>query len=419
MRRIHLFVFVIGLWFMSCQGSEESLPENTLQENLIPETFVSMELSQEENEMKSIYTDFAFRYFQTSEQNTSYNNQTVVSPVSISLVLSMLANGAKDATEQEIIQTLGLESMTLSEMNDFNQRLVTELLAKDNTTTVELANSIWLNKGFTILDNYSNMLEDYYDASIMNLNFAKSSALKEINKWCSKKTNGCIPQILENLDKSHKCVLLNTLYFKGYWQKPFNPKNTRKEMFFNEDASATETSFMNLTATFDFVETESFCLAELPYGNTAYSMVVILPIEDTNLNQCLMNLNGESWRKCMLKKQKKELNLKLPKFKVSYNENINEVLQTMGINKAFSKDANFFNMTKEGIMINEARQAISFSIDEQGTEAAASSAIVTGASSSGSIEKEAINFYVNRPFLFVLKEKSTDMILFMGKVTNI
>ena len=148
-------------------------------------------------------------------------------------------------------------------------------------------------------------------------------------------------------------------------------------------------------------------------------MVVILPIEDTNLNQCLMNLNGESWRKCMLKKQKKELNLKLPKFKVSYNENINEVLQTMGINKAFSKDANFFNMTKEGIMINEARQAISFSIDEQGTEAATSSAIVTGASSSGSIEKEAINFYVNRPFLFVLKEKSTDMILFMGKVTNI
>ena len=366
-------------------------------------------------------TDFAFALLkQANETLTEQHERLVFSPLSASMALSMLANGAAGETLDAILNTLGFNGFSIDAMNEYHKKLLTELPDLDNTATVALANSIWLNKGFSVLDSYANALTNSYDAESREEDFSQAGTKEKINTWCEEKTNGCIKNFIEELDPTMRCILLNALYFKGGWVKEFKEADTKAGYFTNEAGSQVEAELMQRSGRYAYYAGEHFAMAELPYGNEAYSLAVLLPNEGVGIDDCLAGLTAESWNTVQEGKSVSLLDIQLPKFKIERKDILNDVLKSMGMGKAFGVAADFTNLSQEQMWVDWVMQANYFSVDEQGTEAASVTGIgMVGDAGTGGSSETTIDFHVTRPFLFVLKEKSTGTILFLGKVSDL
>ena len=401
---------LLGLLTVSCQDDNN--------ESVTPNAYQPIELTATETRLAMENNGFAFRFFRAAVQTLpeSAQQQLFVSPFSTSLALSMLTNGANGMTEQELADALGFSGFSLEEINGYNRKLTTELTTQDQTSRISLANSLWLNEGFTALDSYRQTLSDNYDAEVQTVDFA--TALPAINGWCSEKTNGLIPEILESLEPDAAMVLMNALYFKGAWSEPFDPKATAQETFYNTDGTTTLVELMHHTGTYNYLEQDGYQTARLPFGNGAFSLTILLPDEGNDLADCLANLDEEKWQNldADLERVAAELDVKLPKFKTDSNNILNNTIKALGIQQAFSGSSDFSRLSEQSIGINQIRQALSFSLDEKGTEAAATT-VIEGLTTGGTIEPAAPTpFHVQRPFLCILSEKSTGCILFIGKV---
>ena len=387
--------------------------------NKVPKEYKPIELTEAQTRMASESTDFAFRFFQTAsevlgkeEQN---KNKLILSPVSASYALSMAANGAEGATLTELIEVLGFSGFSIDEINAYNQKLVQELVQQDNTTLLSMANSLWLLDDFQVLSTYRNALKKNYDAEVRREERAK--AKDAINAWCADKTNGCIPDFLKD-DPEGKALLLNALYFKGLWAEPFDKGLTQNEPFTNEDGTQTEVAMLNRQSGYLLAQNDLYATVRLPYGNGAFALQVILPQEGVSLAQCIEALNGASWQALQESITWKEVDVKLPKFTIEdYQNSLIRVLMAMGVQEAFRNSADFSKMANKDLMISSVDQSVYFRLDEEGTEAAA----VTGIGMSQALPQNpygVYEFHVDRPFLFLLTEKSTDSVLFMGQVTG-
>ena len=387
--------------------------------NKVPKEYKPIELTEAQTRMASESTDFAFRFFQTAsevlgkeEQN---KNKLILSPVSASYALSMAANGAEGATLTELIEVLGFSGFSIDEINAYNQKLVQELVQQDNTTLLSMANSLWLLDDFQVLSTYRNALKKNYDAEVRREERAK--AKDAINAWCADKTNGCIPDFLKD-DPEGKALLLNALYFKGLWAEPFDKGLTQNEPFTNEDGTQTEVAMLNRQSGYLLAQNDLYATVRLPYGNGAFALQVILPQEGVSLAQCIEALNGASWQALQESMMWKEVDVKLPKFTIEdYQNSLIRVLMAMGVQEAFRNSADFSKMANKDLMISSVDQSVYFRLDEEGTEAAA----VTGIGMSQALPQSpygVYEFHVDRPFLFLLTEKSTDSVLFMGQVTE-
>lgn len=378
----------------------------------------SIALTKAEEELTAQNTDFAFDFFRAMEAQPFSKGQAVWSPISVSIALSMTANGAAGETLKEMTDGLGFKGFDLEQINAFNQKLLAELTTLDCTTTLAFANSLWLNLGFKPLDAFAKTLAESYDAESRQLDF--STAVPIINQWCEEKTNGCIKNLLEQLDAASKCVLLNACYFKGGWKIPFMEELTQKKTFNNGDGTTCETDFMHGDGYFRYRKNDLFACVELPYGNEAFSLQVVLPNEGTDLSACINSLNAKSWNTFLKEMTPEIVRIELPKFKIEKKELLNESLQALGIRKAFGGKSDFSRLSAEKIFINKVLQATYFCIDENGTEAAAVTGIFSDIENVGEeAQTKAIDFQANRPFLFLLTEKSTGIVLFIGKVAEI
>ncbi len=389
----------------------------------IPRKDVSLTKAQEQLAAGTV--DFSFRILQEAGKVFRETDNIALSPLSASLALSMLANGAAGETRQEIINALGFKGSDIKVINDYSELILTALPALDNTGVMSFANSLWLNSGyksvgFDVADTFEDGIEGIYDAEIHEYDFVEGPGL--INAWCSKKTNGLIKEILETLYPEQAAVLANALYFKGKWGNPFNEASTTSELFYNADGSTSTVDMMSRRGRIRYLSSESepYSLIELPYGNEAFSFQILLPDADVDVDvdDCL---SGSQWVESQQDMKYADIELHLPKFKVSMNQPIDPILNSLGIKKMYSPiEADFSNMTKEGFFVELVKQATDFSVDEEGTEAAAVT-IISMPTSSGEKPKEPeyIPVYVNRPFVFLIREVSTNSILFIGKTTKL
>ena len=212
--------------------------------------------------------------------------------------------------------------------------------------------------------------------------------------------------------------LINALYFKGIWKSQFDKSATGQDNFTNVDGSQQKVAMMNQTATFNYTQTDDFSIAELPYGNEAFSMVILLPSGDKTLDESLPSLNYENWKQWSKNMVGKELQIKLPRFKVEYDKELEEDMIAMGMKDAFDAyKAKFANMSGAELYIGLLQQFTYINVDEEGTEAAA---VTVGGMFDNAVGfPSPVPFFVNRPFSFMVKEKSTGAILFMGKITEL
>lgn len=351
-------------------------------------------------------------YIESAEENV--NDNIFNSPVSLAYVLSMIANGAEGETRDEILQALGTDD--LSNLNDFCNILSTKITKADRKVKLAFANSMWVDKSLSIKSSFQSTLKDKFNCEYYKVDdITTDDTRKKINKWGSDKTNGLIPEFLKgNIPYKESLAILNSTYFKGEWETPFKAKNTKSAPFYNADGTKSIVKMMHLNETIQGFARESFIAAELLYGNGAFGMALFMPNDGYTIEQVLDEIKANDSYLNNLQHGLKVVNVSLPKFKIEKEiDNLPVTLQKLGINKLFSDKADLSGIIDKKTAGIDMMQNSVITVDENGTEAAA----ITGVIWYGA--PESIDFVANRPFIFFIRERSTNAILFSGIVNSL
>lgn len=358
---------------------------------------------------------FAFKLF--AEVCSSDTTNVFISPISISTALSMTYDGAKWGTAKEMRNTLGFSKNQAQSHDEF-----TELLAHYNnlkTSLFTIANAAVAQDNYTFLDSYFESLKEY-DAIIKTANFKdtdeREKARNEINEWVLDNTNNKIEELLDKNSVSEltRLVLLNAIHFKAKWKHEFPEDRTRQMMFYHPNRQYIG-SFMHNRQKYNYFKDDNIQVIEIPYQDDQASMFILLPSDSIDVEDFAANLSYEEFMSLSSKCEFQKVDLLLPKFKVESRYKLKETLMAMGMVKAFTGKANFNKMNgRSDLMIDNVIHQSFIEIDEQGTEAAAATAVVVREKSG----KPITYMNINRPFVYVIKDNVKNSVLFIGKLVN-
>lgn len=376
-----------------------------------------IEVTEKEARLIEANNDFGFEMFGHvySEEKSAEN--IMVSPLSVSLALAMTYNGAKNETKTAIEKALKVYGLSPADINTSYFDLVNALKSLDQKVLLEIANAIYYRKNFEVENSFIKTNQQYYNAEISSLDFSSPNALNIINGWVAEKTHNKIETILDEIKPSQVMFLLNAIYFKGIWTKEFNKKSTEQKPFYLENGSTIQTETMQRTDTLPYTSNALFSAIQLSYGKGNYNMYVFLPESKKNLQDIIDQLNNDNWQTWMKSfSLTQNVDIKFPKLKYEYEIKLNDILTEMGMGVAFTGTADFTGINWDGgLYIDYVKHKTFIDVNEEGTEAAAVTIVAIDKTSVG---PQKIAFYLNRPFLYAITEKSTGAILFMGTVTN-
>jgi len=345
------------------------------------------------------------------------------SPYSLSVALAMTYEGARGKTAEE------MRSVFYFPQEDSFRResylsLDSWLTREETEHELNIANALWAQEGFAFLQEYFDIITAYYQGLIENLDFIKDPEGSRIiiNKWVEEKTKEKIKDLIPKglINNLTRLVLTNAIYFKGDWVQEFDKKETREQDFYITPEQTVKVDMMRRLdeeAEFPYYETENLQILEMSYSGKETSMLVLLPkkhnLEEIEEQLTLENLS--TWQENL---EEKEVRVYFPKFKLETKYFLGNLLSQMGMPAAFTKFADFSGMTGEkNLMITEVIHQAFVEVDEKGTEAAAATAVLFGETVSP-IEPTIPVFRADRPFIFLIQEKETGSILFMGRVLN-
>ncbi len=339
-----------------------------------------------------------------------------VSPLSVSMALGMTLNGAAGETEKAMKSTLGFGDMDLHTVDETYKSLIAYLLQLDPKVIFQLANSIWYRNTFHFESSFFDVTRKYFNAEVRGLDFSNPASVGIVNDWVAQHTNDKIKKILDRIDPQDVMFLINAVYFKGLWTYQFKKEVTQDDDFYLPDGSSFKVKMMNQAGTFDYLETDQFQAIDLPYGDGAFSMTIFLPKPGVALDSLIAQLTPETWANWTGSLEKKKGGILLPKFKLKYGIQLNDVLKSLGMGIAFSNQADFTRMSKNGgLFISYVRHKTFVKVDEEGTEAAAVTIVGVRVTSVGG-GSEGFKMIVNRPFLSVIRERQSNTVLFVGKI---
>ncbi|MFC4801626.1 serpin family protein [Neobacillus sp. GCM10023253] len=354
-----------------------------------------------------------------TEIGAGNGGNTVISPTSLFMALSMVYNGADGKTKEEMEKVLQTTGMDANELSQANASMMSMLHKHFKQIQLHIANSIWLNKDFHFQDKFATNNRDYFNAEIKEIDINDRKSVPLINDWVKKSTNGKIKEIIEDpLDLDLVTVLINAIYFNGKWQYEFDKEQTKEQTFHLTEGTTKKVQLMTLNEKLAYLETEDFQAVSLPYGDGQMSMKIFLPRESSNLAEFQKMLTTENWEKWNSEFTEKKGTVLLPKFQLEYEVILNDPLKNLGMENAFDSRANFSKMVKETdpIMISEVKQKTFIDVNEAGTEAAAATSVQM-VKESASIDNPFF-IEVNRPFFITITEEESGTILFMGLISD-
>ena len=374
-----------------------------------------IELTPESKAMVSSDNQFGIKLFKRMIIEESDKN-LMISPLSISQALLMTYNGSAGETKTAFEETLFLSDLTTDEINRAQKELVKALLEVDPAVTISVANSIWHRQGFPVNPEFIKVNQDFYDAEVREAAFDQST-VDLINRWVAIKTHGKIDQIVEQIDPSLVMFLINAIYFNGNWKYKFDESNTTNYDFNLSNGSKVNVPFMNQEVTARLMLHDDFTILDLPYGRGNFSMLIFLPDADKTIDDVMAVWNTENYNQWLGNFEAMNVEVSIPKFKFGYAKKLNDFLQSMGLSVAFDPDnADLSNISETmQLYIDFVKHKSFIDVNEKGTEAAA--VTVVGIRTT-SIDPNYPKFIANRPFLFAIREKQTNAILFLGKVAN-
>ncbi len=400
-------IILLMVTVMSCQRQNE---ENSPDLKNLPEK--SAQLISADNQ-------FGLELFRKIESKASSNDNTMISPLSVSLALAMTYNGAVGETKTEMEKTLKLYGLTTGQINNAYQSLVAALQSADPDVLLEIADAIYYRKEVNVKPDFVTVNKTFYDAAVAPLDFNNSaSALKTINGWVADKTRDKIPTIIDQIDPQLVMILLNAIYFNGKWKSKFGDSNTHSLPFTFGDGTRKEVAQMNQESDFEYASNDLFSAVNLPYGKGDYRMTVILPNSNKTTSDVLAKLDNDNWSSWMKSFElKNHVVVTMPRFKFSWQMKLNDILSEMGMKKAFIPSvADFTGIADLDLFISYVIHKTFIDVNENGTEAAAVTAVGVFVTSIPGNEPQKIYFTVDRPFIFAISEKNTGSILFIGEM---
>jgi len=347
------------------------------------------------------------------------NENLMLSPLSASAALTMLLNGCSGDTYDQLKGTLKYPAdMTIGEINEVYKSLVAQLLVVDPKVKLALANAIFYRQNFTVKVPFLNTMDTDFDAEIAGLDFDLPVALTTINKWASDNTNGKIPKVLDEISDGAVMFLMNALYFKGDWSYQFDEDLTSDRPFYTNGTNSVSVSTMKGDVGSKVTTGTGYKAIEMPYGCTNFTMVVVVP--EGTLTDFNASLTAEKWNTITsaLDGQEKfnELTVFMPKYKFSYEKYLNDQLRSMGMLDAFDPGlANLTGISDASIYVSFVKQNTFVEVDEKGTEAAA---VTTIGIELTSFPPQPREFVIDKPFVFAIRERTTNTLLFIGQVVN-
>jgi serine protease inhibitor len=393
--------------FAACERGSEDKPEMKI-----------IQLSPQEKSMVQAGNGFALNLFAAVNREENQKDRIFISPYSVAEALSMTYNGARGSTADSMQKVLGYSGMSREEINNYCLSLRTTLLRLDPKVNLAIANSIWYLTGFDVLPDFIQTNQKYFNAKVAELDFYNPSALTTINGWIEESTNGRIKDMLKEIEPNIVMFLVDAIWFKGQWLNRFQASKTLEENFYLSGGEPVKTPMMHQTQNFLYYSNNLVQIADLPYGQGNFAMTVLLPKDGVRLEEFKSELSQENWNNWINNLYEQKLVLTLPKLKFAYDLRMNAVLQQMGMGNAFSEmEADFTGINPDGGLFISYVQHNSFvEVNEEGTEAAAATVVAIGKTSAG--PPEEIPFIVNKPYIFVIRERSTGAILFMGTINK-
>lgn len=367
-----------------------------------------------DNELNQAILNFTWNMFKESSENSG---NIMISPPSAYLALAMTLNGADKETKSEMLKALSADKISLEDFNTgLNDWMIS--LSKDRIAKFSITNSIWYRDGFSANKNFLQTNADYYSAYIKSLDFKKTSAPNEINNWVKDATNGTIDKIVEEINDDVMMYLINAIYFKGDWKVQFSANKTYKSEF-NTPTGKVTTDFMKRTGKIDYIESNGITGVILPYLDEQFAFVGMLPAEGQTPKDLINNLSALDLFKLLKNKEAKNIELSLPKFESSYEDNLNNELSNLGMNLAFEPyNADFSLMRedlKKDLYISLVKQKTYIKVDEKGTEAAAVTSVEMNTESMP-IEQPKVIF--DKPFIYGIIDVTMGIPLFIGIMEN-
>ena len=359
---------------------------------------------------------FAISLFQQVAQNQRQN--VFLSPASVEFALAMLYNGAEGQTKNEMTNLLLPRPLPLNLFNQQYSQLIKSLTA-DPAVKLRIANSVWARQDINFQASFLDRVQTAYSALVARRNFSDPKLREEINQWVSKQTEGKISQIIDEIKRDDVMFLINAVYFKGSWARPFDKSLTSNQPFFLADGQRKLVPMMVQAGEFRYFESDRWQSVSLPYGGGRFSMYVFLPKPNQRLSSLISNLSTENWEQWMRSYRVRQGKVELPKFKLDYEITLNQTLQKLGMQEAFIPSrANFKSLTPASVFVSLVKHKTFVEVNEEGTEAAGSTGIGIGVTSVP-VPTEPFTMRVDRPFLTVIRDNQTGAILFMGAVYSV
>jgi len=380
--------------------------------------FKQVNLSEKQKQLITTSNAFGFEFFKKVTEISGSSSNMMVSPLSVSMALGMTRNGAANGTLEAMTKTLGFSGMSETEINESYKYIIETFSGLDPKVKLQIANSIWYQNIFTVEQPFILVNQQYFDASVTKLDFSSPTAVDIINAWVNEKTNALIPKIIDQIPGDAVMYLINAVYFKGQWRYQFEKAKTQQKPFYLANGTEVQASAMNEHESFPYNKGLGFEAIELPYNQGNYVMLVLLPDQGKTVNDVITQLSQENWKTWSGKFANRDIQLQLPKFKYEYEEKqMKPILADMGMGVAFSDNADFTRINREGgLCISRVLHKTYIETNEEGTEAAAVTAVEIGYTSVG--PDQPYYFTINRPFVYFIQEKSTGTILFIGTVMN-
>jgi len=403
MKKIFFFIAMVSVINLACTEIEEA---EQGKESTGP-IFLSAELQKRVAQDNEFALDLLKKTIENAEESNVF-----ISPLSVSIALGMAWNGADSSTKTEMETALKMSGMSADNINEYYRIMLDSLPTADSSTILKIANSIWYKNGFQIKQPFLAINAAYFDAEVRNLDFSKAWAVDTINNWCARKTNNLIKEVIKEIPPLARMYLINAVYFKGVWACPFDEEQTFKTNFTDEQGRLNEVNMMHMTDTFPYYSDSYAQYLDIPYGNGAFSMTVILPSGGKTTGNVLDYLTNERLNSALGSLQIQKVDVNFPRFKTECNYELSETLKAMGMKKAFEDTADFSKISDEDLFISSVIHKTYVEVTEEGTEAAAVTVIEFVTTSLPNYP----TFFASKPFIFLIREKGTGVILFAGKM---
>jgi serine protease inhibitor len=358
---------------------------------------------------------FAFKLLKEISKEQPGSN-IFISPYSVSAALQMVCNGARGQTRSEMQQVLGTSGLSAEAVNGGNRDVDKSLNGRGTNIILNAANAIWCQKGTAIKPEFIACNQQFFGATVGTLDFGDPSSVGVINAWASEKTHGRITEIADGLiNSTTELFLANAVYFKGRWEEPFEVRDTKERAFHLRGGRQKQLPMMEQSRMFAYRQGRGYQAVRLPYQGWSLGMYVFLPDAGSSPEKLLSIMSGDTWQRVTKPGfSEREGRLVLPKFRLEYGVEMKRPLAALGMKSAFD-GADLSGISEPSLFISAVRQRAFVEVNEEGTEAAA----VTGVAASSAIEmkpRKPFQMIVDRPFLFLIADEQTGVVLFMGMV---